>query len=47
MKETILEFSQKEAESIGVPRSTLHKIKWKIRKGEKINWKGKGVKRLI
>ena len=46
MKEKILAISQKEAEKIGVGRSTLHKIKWKIRRGEKINLKGKGVRKL-
>lgn len=47
IKRKILEMPQKEAERLGVGRSTLHKIKWKIRKGEKINWKGNGVRKLI
>jgi hypothetical protein len=47
MKEKILAISQKEAEKIRVGRSTLHKVKWKIRRGEKMNWKGRGVRKLV
>ena len=47
IKRKILEIPQKEAEKLGVGRSTLHKIKWKIRKGEKINWGTPAVRNLL
>ena len=43
----ILEMLQKEAERLGVARSTFQGIKQRIREGERINWGTIAVKRLI
>lgn len=43
----ILKMSNKEAESRGVTRSALWKIKKKIKKGKKVNLNCEGVRKMI
>ncbi|WP_135605546.1 hypothetical protein [Methanococcoides sp. NM1] len=47
IKRKILEMPQKEAEKLGLSRSTFQDIKRRIREGKRINWKTPAVRRLM